>query len=243
MDRPLLPPLEPHGRALWHYFQGDHGATLRLKSSLGEDDEIPIAVFFRGPEELFPFEAYALELCRGRVLDAGAGTGVHSLILQERGADVSAVEILPQAIEILRGRGVKNVVEGDLFAVELGRFDTMLMLMNGIGPVGTVAGLERFFSRAGELVAPGGQILVDSAAPAPDDVEVRPAAGVWPPSTDEAYPGEAWIELEYKGAIGEPFRELYVDAETLAAHGARAGWACTIAFGDAEGGYLARLTR
>ena len=239
----MLESLEPHGRALLDYFAGEHDAMLRLRSSMGEDDEIPVAVFFREPDEFFPFETYAMELCRGRVLDAGAGTGVHSLVLQERGFDVTAVEILPQAIEILRRRGVENVVEGDMFALEPGLFDTVIMLMNGIGPVGTLAGLDPFLDRAKALVAPGGQILVDSAAPVVHDAVVVPAAGAWPPPTADGYPGEAWIELEYRGAVGAPFRELYVDAGTLAARAERAGWQCTIAFGDAEGGYLARLAR
>lgn len=239
-----LPPLEPYGRALLDYFEGDHAATLRLRSSLGEDDQIPVAVFFRGPDELFPFEAYAIELCEGRVLDAGAGTGVDSLILQELGFEVSALEFLPQALEVLRRRGVRDIIEGDLFDLHSASdFDTVLMLMNGIGPVGTLEGLDRFLVQAQELVAAGGQILVDSAAPVVHDAVVAPASGSWPPPTEDAYPGEAWIELEYKGERGAPFRELYVDPETLAEHAAQFSWACTIAFGDGEGCYLARLAR
>jgi SAM-dependent methyltransferase len=242
-EHAALAPLEPHGRALWDYFQGDHDAAIRLRSSLNEDDPIPTEVFFRGPDSFFPFEEYAIELCRGRVLDAGAGTGVHSLVLQERGLDVTAVEILPQALEILRRRGVHNVVEGDMFALDLEPFDTVLMLMNGIGPVGTLAGLDRFLATAGRLVAPGGQILVDSAAPVVHETTVLPAAGAWPPPTEDGYPGEAWIELEYRGEAGAPFRELYVDAETLASRAERAGWACTIGFTHAEVAYVARLAR
>jgi SAM-dependent methyltransferase len=216
---------------------------LRLKSSRNEDEEIPIAVFFRGPDALFPWEDHALDLCRGRVLDAGAGTGVHSVALQERGFEVTAVEIVPQALEILRRRDIRNVVAGDMFALDLGEFDTVLMLMNGIGPVGTLSGLDRFLEDVAALVAPGGQILVDSASPVVHEGEVRPASGAWPPPTEDDYPGEAWIELTYESAVGAPFRELYVDWETLASRAERAGWTPTVAYGDAEGHYLARLTR
>jgi len=69
-------PREPHARALRDYFEGDTSAAIVLHSSLGEHEEIPVAVFFRGPDEFFSFDRAALELCRGRILDVGAGTGL-----------------------------------------------------------------------------------------------------------------------------------------------------------------------
>ncbi len=232
-------PLAPYAAALRDWHAGDHAATLRLTSSLGEDDTIPVSVFFRSEADFFPFERYAVDLCRGRILDAGAGTGVHSLPLQERGFDVTAVERLDEAVGILRARGVRQVVHGDMFALEEPPYDTILMLMNGIGPVGTLAGLERFLAEAGRLVAPGGQVLVDSGAAQPTG-SADPTD--WPPPTPDAYTGEAWIRLGYDGVVGMPFRELYVDERTLCGRAERAGWGCTVVF-EGEGGYLARLVR
>ena len=77
-------------------------------------------------------------------------------------------------------------------------------------------------------------------------VTERPAGAPcweWPPPTASGYPGEAWIRLEYDGEIGPPFQELYLDAATLAAHAARSGWHCELAFTDERGAYLARLRR
>jgi 2-polyprenyl-3-methyl-5-hydroxy-6-metoxy-1,4-benzoquinol methylase len=85
---------------------GDQAATLVVHSSLGESDDLPVQIFFRGEGDLFSFEEAALELCRGRVLDAGAGTGVHALELQKRGFEVRAIDVLPEAVAIMRGRGV-----------------------------------------------------------------------------------------------------------------------------------------
>jgi SAM-dependent methyltransferase len=232
-------PHAPHARALADFHAGARDTVIRLRSSLGEDDEIPVSIFFRGPEEFFPFETYALDLCRGRVADLGAGTGVHALVLQDRGFDVTAVERLDEGARIMRERGVARIVHGDMFAPGLGTFDTVIMLMNGIGPVGTLAGLDRFLGEAGRLLEPGGQLLVDSG-------EARPAAEAdpesWPPPTADRYPGEAWIRLGFGELQGGPFRELYVDAGTLARRARRAGWRCSIVHQE-EGGYLARLTR
>ena len=89
--------LRPYGRALGAYESGDVSASIMLHTSLGEYDSLPISIFFRDRDGFMPFEAAAMDHCRGRVLDAGAGTGVHSLVLQERGLDVTAIDIVPEA--------------------------------------------------------------------------------------------------------------------------------------------------
>ena len=81
-------------------------------SSLGECDELPVAVFFREPDDFFPFERMALELCRGRVLDAGAGTGVHTGALQKRGVGVRAGGVLPGGVGIMLERGGRDAPRG-----------------------------------------------------------------------------------------------------------------------------------
>lgn len=235
-----LAPLEPYARALTDFHTGVEAATLTLRSSLGEADEIPASIFFRRPADFFPFETYALELCRGRTLDVGAGTGVHSLELQIRGFDVTALEILPELVEIQRSRGVRRRILADFRTWAGDRFDTVLMLMNGIGPVGTLTGLDEFLIHAHRLVAPGGQLLVDSGEAIPAGA-VDPADAARWPRTAAGYAGEAWIELAYRGRRGAPFRELYVDADTFAARAERAGWSCDIAFEGELDGYLARL--
>lgn len=235
-----IPSHAPHVQALRDYAAGRREATLRLRSSLGEDDEVPAALFFREPHEFLPFERFALELARGRVADLGAGTGVHTLALQERGFEVTAVEWLPELVEIQRARGVRDARQADFLHWSGPPVDTVLMLMNGLGPVGTLRGLDRFLRHAHALVVPGGQLLADSSEALPSGgVDPRDAER-WPPTPD-AYPGEAWIELEYEGRRGLPFRELYVDMETLVERAETAGWRCQIAFEGEAGGYLARL--
>ncbi len=236
-----LEALAPYAEALSDHQAGAGDVRLRLWSSLGEDDEIPAAVFFRSPDELFPFEVHALDLCRGSVLDLGAGTGVHALELQRRGLDVTAVELVPELVEIQRARGVRRAIRGDLATWMGGPFDTVLLLMNGIGPTGTLRGMERFLVHAQALVAPSGQLIFDSGD-AQIEGPVDPGdAARWPP-TDDGYRGEAWIELGYGGRRGPPFRELYADVDVAAERAAGAGWSFAVAF-EGEGSYLARLTR
>lgn len=63
---------------------------------------------------------------------------------------------------ILRDRGVEQVVISDIMAFSQEQFDTVLMLMNGIGMVGTIEDLRKFLRHAHRIVTPGGQILCDS---------------------------------------------------------------------------------
>jgi hypothetical protein len=162
-------PWTPHGLALHDYFGGDASATVIVHSDLGEREELPVAVWFREPAQFWALERAALELCRGRVLDVGAGTGCHSLALQELGLEVVAIDFIPEAVEIMRARGVRDARRADLFRFVEEPFDTLLLLSNGAGIAETLSGLARLLERLNELVAPGGQVLMDST-------DVRPGA-------------------------------------------------------------------
>jgi len=230
--------MAPYAAALRAYHDGAEDAGIRLRSSLGEDELLPAAVFFRHGDALFPFERYALDLARGDILDLGAGAGVHALELQTRGFDVVALENSAPLVRLMRERGVRDALRGDFRWWRGPRFDTVLMLMNGIGPTATLGGLDRFLAHARSFVAEGGQIIIDSAevAPEPDEsVDLQ----MWPPAG--GYEGQAWIDLEFEGQRGLPFRELYTDVETLRERAAEAGWTPEIAF-EEDGAFLLRLT-
>lgn len=234
-------PHAPYEQALRDYVAGDLNATLTIHSDLGEHDDLPVNIFFRESPDLFAFEGPALEACRGRVVDLGAGVGAHSLILQHHDIDVTAVEVLPAAVEIMRARGVHDVVHASFHDYEGGPFDTVLMMMNGLGPTETLAGLDSFLGRVPRLMAPGGQILVDGGQAS---LTVPPAQGTypdWPPRTGD-YVGEAWIRLEYQGRIAPPFRELYVDLDTLRRRAELAGYQCSVLYEEPTS-YTMRLIR
>jgi len=235
-------PWKPHGAALLDYCKGETSAAVVVHGDDGETEIVPIRVFFRGPAEFSALEEAALDLCRGRVLDAGAGSGCHSLVLQEQGLSVCAIDIAPEAVEVMRRRGVREARCADLFSFEAGPFDTLLLMMNGIGVVGSLAGLDRFLAGVGRLLKPDGQILLDSYDPGwGEDPEKAPSPRVM--GRPGRYIGEMRFQLEYKGEIGPDLEWLFVDSETLADHAGRAGWSCEVLWQEEEGHYLARLTR
>ncbi len=223
---------EPLGRALAAYVAGEHAAEVRIHTDLGGVEVLPAAVFFRSPGAMPEVETAALEEARGRVLDIGAGAGAHALALQERGLAVTALEVLPQACRIMRRRGVADVRSADEGPPPGVRFDTALLLMNGVGLAGTLGALPAFLTGVGASLAPGGQILLDSTDPR-----------AWDGPEDGRYVGEVHYRLEFGGVRGEVYPFLYVDPRTLAAAARAVGFDVEVLVTQEDGRYLARLER
>jgi SAM-dependent methyltransferase len=219
------------GRAMIDYLGGDKEAFLVLHTSYGEIEAMPVSVFFREYEQMPALEKYALSLCKGRILDAGAGAGSHSLLLQDSGLTVTALDISPMAVEVMRQRGVQQVVAGDLFELSPEPFDTILLLMNGIGIARDMKQVKYLLKHLKTLLLPEGQILLDSC-----DVNYLAGENVY-----QHYIGEVTYQFEYKGQKGEPFGWLYLDVKTLKKTARVAGWQCQIIYEEGES-YLARLT-
>jgi SAM-dependent methyltransferase len=193
-------------------------------------------------QELPALERRALALCSGRVLDLGAGAGRHALDLQERGLEVTALDVSPEAVEVMRLRGVRDARCGGLEAVTGQRFDTILLLMHGIGLVGSLQGLDRFLEAGSALLDGGGQVLCDSA----DLAAVMPALAEHrglPPGSVGRYYGEVEFRLSYGEVQGEPYPWLFVDAERLQRHAEAAAFDFEIGAWGARGAYLARLSK
>lgn len=226
----------PLARALVDFWRGNRGATLLVHTDGGETDPMPVSVFFRGRDAIGRVDREALARARGRVLDGGAGVGSHALLLQEEGLSVTAVEVIPEAVEIMRARGVDDAREGRLEQlVEVAAFDTILLLMNGTALAGTVTGFPGLLRTLERLLAPGGQVLMDST-----DLVGR---GEEDPETGEEYLGELQYQVEYGGAKGAPFPQLFLDPATLSRMAAEEGWATELVLRGRNGEYLASLTR
>lgn len=223
------------GAALQDYFEKGTTDTLWVHNSYGEAEEMPVDLFFRNEAEMPDLELKALELCRGRVLDIGAGAGSHALILQHRKIEVTALDISTRAVAIMKKRGVKEVLEQDIFDLQLTeRYDTLLFMMNGIGVTGTVEGFTAFLQKAKTYLKPGGQLLFDSSDISYLYQEVPMPANV--------YFGEVAFAYEYKQQLGKWFNWVYLDQQTLKDVAAAAGWNSHIIMEDDSDQYLAQLT-
>ena len=230
---------DPMGRAIADYYSSGRASKLRVFSPMFDEDEIPVATLFRTLDEMPAIEQEALKVAAGSILDVGAGAGCHSLALQAMEKRVTAIDISPLAVDTMRERGVKDVHQQDFFTLD-GSYDTILMLMNGIGIVGTLSRLPAFFMQVDHLLAPGGQLLCDSSDISyvfEDEDGIIDLTGV------EGYYGELTYQMQYKSVKGEPFPWLFIDAETLRERAEAHGFHCDIIMRGPHYDYLARLTR
>jgi SAM-dependent methyltransferase len=230
------------GQALLAYHHGDTNATITVHCNVADDEPLPAAYFFRTLLQMPELERLALDESRGRVLDLGAGAGCHSLELQSRGFDVKAVDVSAGAVQVMTERGVRTVARHDLFAPlptnEL-PYDTILLLMNGLGLTGTLEGLDKFLAHARTLLAPGGQILATSS-----DVRYlyEDEDGALLINLNGPYYGEVTYSLSYAKQTGVEFPWLFVDAALLNDAAQTAGYTAEFLGEDDDEQYLVRLT-
>ena len=212
---------------------------LRVFSPMFEEDEIPLTTLFRKYENMPEIERKALDLATGKTLDVGAGSACHSLVLQEKGIDVTAIDISPLSVETMKERWINKVLEQDFFTLE-GQYDTILMLMNGIGIVGTLERMPEFFRQLDKILAPGGLVLCDSS-----DISYvfEDENGMIEIPEDMGYYGEHSFQMQYKDTIGEPFDWLYIDADTLREQAAKNGYVVEVVAEGEHYDYLARITK
>lgn len=231
---------DPMGAAIADFYEKGKAGKLRVFSPMFEEDEIPVETLFRELDEMPLIEQKALELASGRILDVGAGSGCHTLALQDMGKDVTAVEISPSSVDVMRDCGVKDVRLQDYFEMKEEQFDTILMLMNGSGIVGTTENFPDFFKHLDSVLAEGGQLLMDSS-----DIRYvfEEEDGSFEINLNDGYYGELEYQMQYKRVKGEPFPWLYIDFATLQAYAEDNGWDAELVQEGEHYDYLARITR
>lgn len=227
---------DPIGAAITDYVKTKKPDDIIVMSDICDDDIIPIEVLFRSFDEMPELEKMALSKCKGKVLDVGAGAGSHASYLQDMGLDVTAIDVSDGAVAYMKANGLKaqNI---DFFKLKDQKFDTILMMMNGIGIAGKLSNLEKTLKHAKSLLNPGGRILCDSS-----DIKYLyedEDGALWIDLNSEYY-GNFRFQMKYKKHKGKWFNWLYVDFDNLFQAGKNAGLKTIRAF-EEDDNYLAEL--
>lgn len=227
------------GEAVLDYLNGRNSENITVISSISEDDELPLSYLFRSEKELPLIETKALNLCKGKVLDVGAGSGIHSLILQKKGLEVTAIDTSIGAIEVMKLRGVKSTLHKNFFQLQNIKFDTLLFLMNGVGIAKSLDGLIPFLIHCKSLLAENGQVLLDSS-----DIRYmfEEEDGSILLDLNANYYGEVTYQMCYKNIKTSTFPWLFVDFNTLQDYAYQLGLNCEMVIEGNHFDYLARIT-
>lgn len=202
---------DPVGTAILDYIKTRKPDDIIVSSDICEDDVIPVEVLFRNQIEMPDLELMALESCKGKVLDVGAGAGAHSKELIDRGLDVDSIEISDGAVQYMKSIGL-NARKINFFDLKNDKYDTILMMMNGIGIAGKLSNLENTLLHAKSLLQPGGKILCDSS-----DIKYLyedEDGALWVDLNSEYY-GNFRFQMKFKKEKGPWFDWLYVDFDNL----------------------------
>ena len=224
-----------HGQALLDYFHGEQSSELHINNLYGEPEEMPVEHYFRNSNQFTELEKKALEFCSGKILDIGSAAGSHALALQNEGKDVTTLEISEGCVEVMKARGLKQVVLED-YRNHRHKYDTLILLMNGIGIAGTLNEIPDFLTTCKKLLNAGGQIILDSS-----DIKYLYEDS---PDIEVPYPyyGDIRYQYEYKDMKGEWFDWVYADGTMLEQIVLDKGLQMEVLEQDEYDQFLARIT-
>lgn len=227
------------GTAILDYQTNNSPEDISTETNISEADAMEVSYLFRSYKEMPKLEQEALQLAKGKILDVGCGAGSHSLYLQEKELEVTSIDISENAIKACALRGVQNAqVQNVLDLDPKDKFDTILLLMNGTGIFGTLDQTSKYLQKLKSLLAPNGQILVDSS-----DIiymfDEDEDGSKW--VSADGYYGELTFTISYKNQTEEAFSWLYLDYNTLQNAAHANGLECELILEGEHFDYLARL--
>jgi len=203
-DAPSLPADALYGRLLasaaQHLLGTGPAPSARLRLADGRSEHLPIDRW------LAPADAVDEEILadtEAPVLDLGCGPGRHLAALRAAGKRGLGVDLSPVAVRLARDRGA-HAINGSLWSQvpSAGSWRTILLLDGNIGIGGAPILLLR---RAGELLARGGSILVETDPPGTPTHRIR-------------------VRLEAPGVVSEWFRWARVGVDGVDEIAATAGF-------------------
>ncbi len=150
------------GYAIHEFFHTGKDVSILNWIDGEEEEPMSASIFFRNEAASPSIEKTAMTLAAGKVLDVGAGAGRHSLILASRGLDVTSLDTSSYSCEVMKARGLKRVLNMPILDFHGEKFDTILLLMNGIGIAGSAEVIASFLDHLKSLLNDGGSILCES---------------------------------------------------------------------------------
>ncbi|MCT4666077.1 MAG: class I SAM-dependent methyltransferase [Flavobacteriales bacterium] len=224
---------DPMGLAILEYAQSDVPTQVRVLSPEFDEDEIPLTYLFRTYADFPPNEKNALNIAKGKILDIGAGAGIHSRFLKNQGKEIRAIDISPYSVEYLLSQNISAELVSIFDYQPQESFDTILLLMNGLGIAEKREKLPEFLQKLKSLLSQNGQILIESCSLSYlfDN-----------PEEAQSHSGEILYQMKYKNIEGLYFYWLYLSFEDLEKEVVKENLKIEKIFQQKNGQYLAKIT-
>lgn len=229
---------EPRIGDVWGAILADLLDGKRANEIVERDDGFLMA--FDGSYLLRPFQQWddaqerrAMRFVRGRVLDLGCGGGRVCLHLQDRGLDVVGIDSSPGAVDACGRRGVRDVRVLAIDAIDdsLGRFDTVVMLGQNCGMLGSRKRARRVLRRLARLTTSRGRIVAETFDPhALDDPVQRSYCEQ--NARRGRLPGQLRVRVRYRDLATPWLDWLQVSPDEFALLLKGTGWWLTRTLGD-----------
>lgn len=198
-----------------------HGQTATAEFIERDDDYIDTGSeagqYFFEYEQWSPLERLAIERASGRVLDIGCGAGRHSLYLQQKGFDVTAIDNSPGAIEVCTLRGLKNAIVkaiANIDEFEPNSFDTVLMFGNNFGLFGDAENAKLILKKLSQITSSEARIIAGTRNPYRTNSQEHLEYHRFNQRRGRL-PGQIRIRVRYGKAIGSWFDYLFVAPEEM----------------------------
>lgn len=235
----IEPQQDPMGQVILAYHQGDKKAKLEIETNLTEGEDLTGQYLFRKYKEFPSLEKEAMKHCKGKILDVGAGAGCHSLYLKEKGFDVKSIDISRLSVQVMKERGLNAHLQN---VCNLGgdeKYDTLLLMMNGIGIVGVLSDLTPFLQNIKRNLTTNGQVLLDSSDLIYMFLDDDDSAVI---DLNANYYGEIQYILTHKNIKSRAFNWLFISFDILKDYAELNGFVCEKICDGEHYDYLAKLT-
>src|SRR5262245_5866208 len=235
---------DAYGQAIYDFHSGEDCNVVIEQDDGYIDLDAPLKRYFSEYRNWAPYERLAIKCAKGRVLDVGCGAGRHSLHLQKLGLNVLAIDISPLAIKTCRLRGLRNTKVLSIDDVDhgLGTFDTIVMLGNNFGLVGSWNKARSLLKRFQSITSDRGCIIAGSADPY-DTKNAKHLEYHRRNKQRRRTPGQLRIRVRYQNYMTPWFDYLLVSKEEMKRVVDGTGWKIQKIFSNSGPRYIALLIR
>ena len=242
--------LEKHedafGQEIYDYYHGKGGFEIIERDDGHFDVSEGPKIYFTEFDDWLETEKEAMFYVHGKILDIGCGARRYSLYLQRKGFDIVGTDISPTTIEVCKLRGLEKAEVKSIHDIDtnFGVFDTILMLGNNFGLVGSPENAKKILKIFYEITSEQGIVVAQTRDPYKTKMQEHLDYHQFNIKRGRLA-GQMTIRVRYKKIVSSWFDLLFVSKDELETILKDTGWKIEHYLEDkeAEGIYIAILKK